>query len=193
MTKRPIALSGPSGVGKGTMIDLLLKEFPDKFKLSTSHTTRAPRPGEVHGVHYFFVTREDFTRDIAEGQFIEYNEYNNNLYGTSVKTVAKISEDGKICVLDVDIHGSSAIKKTNLNARLIFVTPGGANPIDELYKRLKGRGTDSEAAIQNRLAIAEKEFTFFIENDDLFDFVLVNDTIENCFKRLKEFLQHDLV
>jgi len=188
---RPVVIAGPSGVGKGTLIAMLLKEYP-KFKLSVSHTTRKPRPGEEHGVHYNYVTKEEFEQGIKDGKFIEYNNYNGNFYGTSTDAVKTIQKNGKICVLDVDINGCKSLKKTDLNCRYVFISPGDENPMAILESRLRGRATDDEVAIQRRLERAKEEMTYK-DIPGFFDFVIVNDDKDKAYVKLKDYLKQDLV
>jgi len=114
------------------------------------------------------------------------------LYGTSVDAVKHIVDDGKVCILDININGAKAIKKTNLDARFFFIFPPGDDPLVTLRKRLKGRGTDTDEQIERRLAIGKEELKFFKENDLFFDFVVVNDTLEESYAKLKNFLKEDL-
>eukprot|EP01127_Copromyxa_protea_P001302 TRINITY_DN11327_c0_g1_i1.p1 TRINITY_DN11327_c0_g1~~TRINITY_DN11327_c0_g1_i1.p1 ORF type:complete len:209 (+),score=60.89 TRINITY_DN11327_c0_g1_i1:46-672(+) len=186
----PLVLAGPSGVGKGTLGGMLLRDYPGLFQLSSSHTTRGPRPGEINGVHYWFVSREAFEKGLAEGKFLEYNEFNNNLYGTSVDAVASIQENGKVCLLDIDINGCKALKE-KMDARYVFITLPEPQ-LENLQSRLKGRGTDNDAAIQGRLAIAEKEIAFQKENPEFFAKVIVNDDLQTAYNELKEFLKEDI-
>ncbi len=139
--ERPIAIAGPSGVGKSTLIGRLLKEFPSKFGFSCSHTTRAPRPGEKHGVNYWFVSREEFKADVAAGKFVEWAEFSGNIYGTSKKAIKDVNTTGKTVLLDVDLQGIMSLRKTDLNPYCIFIVPPS---FEELERRLRGRGDTSE-------------------------------------------------
>lgn len=149
---RPLLISGPSGgklksnnwlnelVGKSTLIKRLLEELPEKFELCVSHTTRQPRPDEKDGVHYYFTTKEEMEKAIANGEFCESAEVHGNLYGTSFKAVQAITEKGKCCVFDVDVQGAQSIHKyykdRNDKPVFIFITPPS---IEELKQRLEGR------------------------------------------------------
>jgi len=188
---KPVVIAGPSGVGKGTLIAMLTEEYPDKFNVSVSHTTRQPRPGEKHGVNYFFVTREQFEADLKAGKFIESNLYNGHLYGTSIDAVRHIQESGKICVLDIDINGCISLKKTDLGCRYVFISPGEENPMEVLEKRLRGRATDDEGSIQRRLDRGKEELKYKDE-PGFFDVVIVNDAKEKAYVKLKQFLKEDL-
>lgn len=146
--RRPVVISGPSGVGKGTLFNLLRERHPDTFALSVSHTTRQPRAGESHGVHYYYVTHEDFEKLIAEDGFIEHAKFGGNRYGTSKQTVRDQTAKGQVVVLDIEMEGVKQLKKSDIEARYVFVAP----PSDEeLERRLKGRGTESEADVEKRL------------------------------------------
>lgn len=138
---RPIAIAGPSGVGKSTLIGRLLKDFPDKFGFSVSHTTRAPRPGEKHGVNYWYVTPDVFKADVAAGKFVEWAEFSGNFYGTSKQAIKDVNQTGKSVVLDVDVQGILSLRKTDLNPYCIFIVPPS---FEELERRLRGRGDTKE-------------------------------------------------
>ncbi|CAG2193232.1 E2.7.4.8 [Mytilus edulis] len=130
---RPIVISGPSGGGKSTLLTRLFKEFPDCFAFSVSHTTRNPRAGEQDGKDYFFVTRPDFEALMAENGFLEHAEFSGNRYGTSKKAVEDIQKTGRICILDVEVNGVKNIKKTDFNARYVFVKPPSIDVLDSLW------------------------------------------------------------
>ncbi|XP_032557968.1 guanylate kinase isoform X2 [Chiroxiphia lanceolata] len=129
---RPVVLSGPSGAGKSTLLKKLLKDYENIFGFSVSHTTRQPRPGEVNGKDYHFVTREEMQKEIDAGEFIEHAEFSGNMYGTSKGAVQAVQAQNQICVLDIDIQGVKTIKKTDLNPIYISVQPPS---IDILYIR----------------------------------------------------------
>ena len=146
---RPIVMCGPSGVGKGTLINRLMADFPGKFGFSVSHTTRAPRPGETDGVHYNFVEKSAMEADIADGKFLEHAHVHENIYGTSLAAVEAVATKGQVCVLDIDVQGAEIVKKSTLDALFVFIAPPS---MEELEKRLRGRGTEKEESIQKRLA-----------------------------------------
>lgn len=146
--RRPLVISGPSGVGKGTLFNLLCQRHPDTFTLSVSHTTRSPREGEQHGVHYFFVTRPEFENLIAEDGFVEHAQFGGNCYGTSKGTIAEQTSKGKVVVLDIEMEGVKQIKQSGMEARYIFVAPPSE---EELERRLRGRGTEKEESVLKRL------------------------------------------
>lgn len=176
-------VSGPSGAGKSTLLHRLFEEFPDRFGLSVSHTTRAPRQGEQDGREYNFTTREAFNQLVDEGGFIEHAQFGSNLYGTSVKAVIDVAEKGKICVLDIEMEGVKSIKKTDLDARFLFLQPPS---IEVLEQRLRGRQSDKEEAIQERLAQAEKEIDF-AKQPGVHDKIVVNDDLERAWQEFREF------
>ncbi|KAJ7801859.1 guanylate kinase/L-type calcium channel beta subunit [Mycena olivaceomarginata] len=154
---RPLVLSGPSGVGKSTLLQRLFAEFPDKFGFSVSHTTRAPRPGEVHGKQYFFVQTQEFKDLIAAGAFIEHAEFSGNFYGTSFETVRLVHEQGRRCILDIEAQGVRQIKASTLDPIYLFISPPS---LSALRTRLQGRGTETDASVQKRLATALKEIEY---------------------------------
>jgi len=177
--------AGPSGAGKSTLIKRLSAEFPSAFGFSVSHTTRKPRPGEVDGREYHFVDRTTMEKEIAEGLFIENAVYSGNMYGTSIKAVADVVTTGKICLLDIDMQGVLSVKKTELNPYYIFICPPS---MEELEKRLRGRGDTDEDAMAKRLATARIEMEYK-DKPDFWDLVLVNDKIDETYAHLKAFMQ----
>ena len=176
-----VVFSGPSGVGKGTV----LKEFlagRENVSLSISATTRQPRPGEEHGVHYYFLTREEFLKKVEEGNMLEYAQYNSNYYGTPKDKVDEALAQGKDIVLEIEVQGALLVKEKCPNALLIFVAPPSWQ---ELRDRLTGRGTEDAATIENRLNIAKQELTQAVH----YDYILVNDTIEAAAQRLEHIIE----
>ena len=174
---RPIVICGPSGVGKGTIINALLQKFPShKFGFSVSHTTRQPRPGEVNGTHYNFVSVEQIQNDIQEGKFLEYAGVHGNYYGTSLEAVQSVQSQGKLCILDIDVQGVQTIKSQGklLEALYVFVAPPS---VDNLEQRLKGRGTETEETLARRLGNAKREMEYGYGEDN-FDYVLVNGELD---------------
>ena len=147
-----LIISGPAGSGKGTVCSPLLKN--DDFVLSVSATTRAPRPGEVNGVNYHFITKEDFLSRIENDAMLEYTEYCGNFYGTPKKEAEEILETGKNLILEIEVDGASHVKKNYPEAILIFLLPPSF-AIQE--QRLRGRGTETEEKIRARLKRAEEE------------------------------------
>mmetsp|Transcript_5141 Transcript_5141/g.11219 ORF Transcript_5141/g.11219 Transcript_5141/m.11219 type:complete len:221 (+) Transcript_5141:191-853(+) len=183
---RPVVFCGPSGVGKGTLIDLLMKRFPEvdgraQFGFSVSHTTRQPREGEVDGRHYNFTTVDQMEKDIADGKFLEHANVHGNYYGTSIEAVASVQRAGKICVLDIDAQGVRNVRKSpDLNPIYLFIAPPS---MKELERRLRGRGTEEEESIQKRLGNARAEMDFGYETGN-FDRILVNSDLDATFEEL---------
>ncbi|KAI7758021.1 hypothetical protein M8C21_028261 [Ambrosia artemisiifolia] len=181
---RPLVISGPSGVGKGTLINMLMKEFPSMFGFSVSHTTRAPREKEQNGVHYHFSERNVMEEDIRSGKFLEYAAVHGNLYGTSIEAVDVVADAGKRCILDIDVQGARSVRASSLEATFIFVCPPS---FEELEKRLRARGTETEEQIQKRLRNAKAELEQG-SSPGLFDHILVNNDLEACYEQLKNIL-----
>merc|ERR1712087_460077 len=178
---RPVVVCGPRGVGKGTLLGRLMKDYPSEFGFSVSHTTRAPRPGEECGVHYHFVAKPDMEKAISRGEFIEYARVHSNMYGTSIAAVQAVSAAGKTCLLDIDVQGAESVKKSPLDAVFIFVAPPS---FEELEARLRARGTESEEKIQIRLRAARGELAY-LDKPGFFDAVIVNDDLEMAYRDLK--------
>ncbi|KAF6761449.1 guanylate kinase [Ephemerocybe angulata] len=179
---RPLVLSGPSGVGKSTLLQRLFKDFPDKFGFSVSHTTRAPRPGETHGQHYFFVSQDKFKDLLAQNAFIEHAEFSGNFYGTSFETVRNVQDQGRRCILDIEAQGVRQIKNTDLNPVYCFISPPS---LSSLRTRLQGRGTETEASVQKRLNMALKEIDF-AKQPNVHDLVIVNDDLDRAYELFKK-------
>ena len=180
MSPRPVVICGPSGVGKGTLINKLMADHPGKFGFSVSHTTRAPRPGEENGVHYHFAEKAAMEADIAAGKFLEYAHVHENIYGTSLAAVAAVASEGKICILDIDVQGAEIVKKSDLNAMFLFVSPPS---LEELERRLRGRGTEKEESIVTRMSNATKEMAK-TEEEGFFHRVIVNDDLDKAYGEL---------
>ena len=168
---RLIVFSAPSGCGKGTMLEEILKD--ERFAVSVSATTRAPREGEKDGVNYHFLTREDFEKRIAEGKFIEHAEYCQNLYGTLVSEVDGRLERGLNVILEIEPQGAMKIREKRPDAVFIFVVPPS---IGELRRRLKKRGTETDEVIEERVSKAAWE----ISQAEKYDYVIVNDALEDA-------------
>ncbi|KAJ7126558.1 guanylate kinase/L-type calcium channel beta subunit [Mycena crocata] len=179
---RPLVLSGPSGVGKSTLLQRLFAEFPDKFGFGVSHTTRAPRPGESHGKQYFFVQPQDFKDSIAAGAFIEHAEFSGNFYGTSFETVRTVQDQGRRCILDIEAQGVRQIKASSLDPIYLFISPPS---LSALRTRLQGRGTETDASVQKRLATALKEIQYAKE-PNVHDLVIVNDDLDRAYELFKK-------
>ena len=169
-------ISGSSGVGKGTVIKEFLKKHPD-FKLSISCTTRGMREGEVNGVNYFFLSKEEFKQFIENEEFLEWAEFSGNHYGTKKSFVEECLKNGDNLILEIDTKGALNVKRLMPDAVLIFIAPPS---LEELEARLRGRHTESEEAIQKRLDFVKLE----IENSKKYDYVVVNDTVDNAVNQI---------
>ena len=174
-----LAVSGPSGVGKGTMVKTLIARRED-VEESESCTTRAPREGEVHGKHYFFLSKEEFIRRIDEGDFLEYDEHFGNYYGTP-KSFVRETLPHKSIIMEIDVVGALNAKKEFPETVLVMVVPPS---VEELRRRLSGRGSETEAQIQNRLERMEYE----LSHADEYDYVVVNDDLEKAIRALEDII-----
>ncbi|KAJ5297988.1 hypothetical protein PENANT_c012G06344 [Penicillium antarcticum] len=181
---RPVVISGPSGTGKSTLLKRLFAEYPDTFGFSISHTTRAPRAGEKDGREYNFTTKEGFLDLVAQNGFIEHAQFGGNHYGTSVQAVKNIAEKERICILDIEMEGVKQVKKTDLNARFLFLAPPS---LEELEKRLRGRGTETEDSLQKRLAQAHNELEYS-KQEGAHDKIVVNDDLEKAYVELRDWV-----
>ncbi|OAY43185.1 guanylate kinase 2 [Manihot esculenta] len=184
---KPVVISGPSGVGKGTLISMLMKEFPTTFGFSVSHTTRASRGMEKDGVHYHFTERSVMEKEIKDGKFLEFASVHGNLYGTSIEAVEVVADAGKRCILDIDVQGARSVRASSLEAIFIFICPPS---MEELEKRLRARGTEAEEQILKRLRNAEAEMEQG-KSSGIFDHILYNDELEECYENLKKLLGLD--
>ncbi|MBD2546262.1 guanylate kinase [Planktothricoides raciborskii] len=167
-----IVLTGPSGVGKGTLLKLLLENHPEIY-LSISATTRSPRPGEIHGQHYYFLTKSQFAEMIAAGEFLEWAEFAGNHYGTPRKAIEEQIAQDKIVLLEIEVQGARQVRQSFPEAWQIFILPPS---VEELEKRIRGRGQDTEEAIEKRLQKAENELAVASE----FDIQIVNDDLNHA-------------
>jgi guanylate kinase len=167
---RLLVIAGPSGVGKGSIVAELLARNPERLSLSVSATTRAPRPGEVDGVHYRFVDDAGFDRMIAAGELLEWAEIVGHRSGTPRRPVEELREAGRDVILEIDVQGARQVRELVDDAVLIFVAPPS---LEELERRLRSRGTESEERIALRLATAARE----LEQRSSFDHVVVNDDL----------------
>lgn len=179
-TGKLIVLTGPSGVGKGTLVKSLLQSHPE-LVLSISMTTRCPRPGEVEGENYYFVDRDKFQQMIETQDLLEWAEFAGNFYGTPRLPVIENIKQGKLVLLEIEVQGARQIQQTFPEALRIFILPPS---MTELEKRLRGRGHDSEEAIVKRLQRATQE----VEVAEEFDVKLMNDNLEMALQSLEKVL-----
>lgn len=182
--RRPVVISGPGGVGKGTLITNLIKKHPKVFGKKASHTVRFPREGEIDGVHYFFIDQEKFNMMRDSDQFLEFNNFNGSDYGTSRKVVEDIIANGRVPIMEMDYHGIQQLKEQNYPARYIFLA---APSMEELERRLHSRGQDSEDKIKERLEIAKDEIKHS-EIDGFHDKTIVNDDLAKALMELEQYV-----
>ena len=187
--QKTVVICGPSGTGKTTMINKLMSDYPNVFEFSVSHTTRKPRVGELNGVNYYFVSKEEFSLGAKRGDFIESAEFSGNLYATSKQAIKEIQDKGKICILDLEMNGVKQIKSTkNIDPLYIFIKPPS---IAELESRLKGRKTETEESLAKRLTAAKSDLNnFSITN--MFDTVIINDEVGEATNQLAKFIFQDI-
>ena len=178
-----IIISGPSGVGKGTIYKALLNEFNGWY--SVSMTTRNIREGEIDGVNYYYISKEEFQKRIDDGKVLEYNIYNDNYYGTPKDKILEKMNEGVNVFLEIDVNGARNIKGMFPDALLIYIAPPS---IEELRNRLINRGTESLDVIENRLKIAETE----LKQVDFYDYVVVNDDLDDALNQAREVLKKEL-
>ncbi|MFM7733687.1 MAG: guanylate kinase [Cyanobium sp.] len=169
---RLILITGPSGVGKGTLVARLMQRHPELW-LSVSATTRAPRAGEEEGRHYFFLSREAFEREVAAGGFLEWAEFAGNLYGTPRAAVQERLEAGRPVLLEIELEGARQVRRSFPGGFQVLLRPPS---LQELERRIRGRGSDSEEAIRRRLERAREE----LQAEAEFDAVVVNDDLEQA-------------
>lgn len=174
-------VSAPSGAGKSSLIAAFLKQTASKAQVSISHTTRQPRPGEKHGVHYYFSTVEEFEDLIAQGLFLEYANVFGNYYGTSIPMIEQSLAQGIDVFLDIDWQGAQQVRLKMPNCKSIFILPPS---LQELERRLIGRGQDSAAVIASRMEKAISE----MEHYDEYDYLIINDNFEQSLAELQAVL-----
>jgi guanylate kinase len=174
---RVFVITGPSGVGKGTLIRALLERVPE-LELSVSATTRRPRPGETQGVDYWFMSDDEFQQRIDAGEFVEWAEYSGRRYGTLRSELERRTQSGIPVVLEIEVQGARQVREAMPEAVQIFIVPPS---LDALRVRLVGRGTDDPEDVERRLRVAEEE----LEARDEFGHVVVNDRLEDAASRLE--------
>jgi guanylate kinase len=177
-------ITGPSGVGKGTLIRALLQRVPE-LELSVSATTRHARPGETQGEHYHFLADEEFQRRIGAGEFVEWAEYSGRRYGTLRSELEDRVRSGRSVVLEIELQGARQVRESVPDAVQVFIAPPSA---DTLRLRLVGRGTDTSDDIERRLDVAEEE----LAARDEFAYVVVNDRLEDAVERLVEIVRGEM-
>ena len=184
MSKRGmlIVLSGPSRVGKGTVRKAIFAQDNNKFDYSVSMTTRQMRPGEVNGKDYYFVTKEEFEKEIAEGGMLEYAQYVDNYYGTPLKYVNEMLDEGKDVFLEIEVKGAMQVREKVPDGLFIFLTPPD---LMELRQRLVNRGTDDLDVIDMRMKKAVDE----IEMMQNYDYAVVNDEVEAAAEKIKTIIR----
>ena len=179
--RRLLVVSGPSGAGKDTVVKYLMEAHPE-IEISVSATTRAMRPGEEEGVNYYYMTNAQFEEKLARGEILEHVNYCGKYYGTPKSEVDRRIAAGTTVVLVIEVVGAANIKRMYPESTLVFILPPS---MEELARRLRGRGTEDEAAVQKRLARAEEE----LREKDAYDFAIVNDDARRCAVELYEILR----
>lgn len=176
-----LIVSGLSGAGKGTICSRLIEKYPE-FEFSVSATTRDPRPGETHGKEYFFITTEEFEEKIRKNELLEYAKYVNHYYGTPADWVRKMLDAGKNVILEIELQGAFQVKEKLPDAVTVFILPPS---MEELERRLRGRGTETDEQIKGRLARAEEEMAYV----DRYDHVIVNEEVEKSVEMLYDIVR----
>ena len=178
-----VIMSSPSGGGKTTIIQRILKQYPDAFAYSISATTRKMRPGEKDGVDYFFLSEQEFQQDVENSKFLEWEEVHGYYYGTPLSYIEKLVTTGKHVFLDIDVNGALQVKKKYPGKAItIFIAPPS---VDELIKRLKNRKTDSDQEINRRLQRIPME----MEKSDQFEFIIINEEIGKSVREVLEIIR----
>ena len=172
-----LIISGPSGCGKSTLLKEVYKDIDDYY-FSISTTTRTPRIGEVNGVDYFFVTKEEFEKDINNGDFLEYAKVHDNYYGTSLKPINKALDESKLVIFDIDVQGHEIVRKklSSITTSVFITTPS----LEVLESRLNSRNTDSIEIIEKRIKNAKGEVEYFQD----YDYLIINDDLQTAAKQL---------
>jgi len=181
MQKKLFVISGCSGVGKGTVINKFMERNKD-FILSVSCTTRKPRQGEIDGVHYFFLTKEEFEKNIKDDKFLEYAQFAENYYGTKKKFIKQKFEEGYNIILEIETNGALQVKEKMPEAILIFIAPPS---LEELEQRLRGRHTEDENTIQKRLSQVKTE----LERSQKYDYIVINDNVDRAVEEIESIVK----
>ncbi len=176
-----VVISGPSGVGKGTIVKELLKRT-NKFSLSVSSTTRLPREGEENGREYFFISKDEFLNGINKNEFVEYAQFAGNYYGTRISNIENIINSGRNIILEIEVQGAMQIKNKFPDSKLIFIMPPN---IEELKHRLISRNTESQEAIKLRLAQVDRE----LKEAEKFDKKIINDKLDKAITDILDILE----
>lgn len=184
MNKKLFVISGCSGVGKGTVINKFMERNKD-FILSVSCTTRNPRPGEVDGINYFFLTKEEFEKNIKEDKFLEHAQFAGNYYGTKKKYIKQKFEEGYNIILEIETNGALQVKEKMPESVLIFIAPPS---LEELEHRLRGRHTEDEETIQKRLAQVKIE----LERSQKYDYTVINDNINRAVEEIEDIVRKNV-
>ena len=174
-------ISGPSGVGKGTICKKIL-EADGNMRFSVSMTTRAPREGEVEGVDYYYVSKDKFLELLQEGELLEHNKFVDNYYGTPRRNVVEWTESGHDVLLDIDYHGAFQVRESYPEAVLIFIAPPS---VEELKSRIRGRGTETEEQIEGRIAQAMED----LAQADEYDYLVLNDDVNTAVWKVQQIMR----
>ncbi len=177
-----IVLSGPSGTGKGTVCGLVRQHLGESVKYSVSATTRKPRQGEEHGREYFFYSKEDFEKLREQNGFLEWAQVYDNYYGTPRAFVEDVLASGKDCILEIDPQGALQVRKATKDAVLVFIAPPS---LEELRRRLTGRGTESAEEVEKRLSCAESELAY----RDQYAYIIINDDVEVAADKMEAIMK----
>lgn len=180
-----IVLSGPSGVGKGTILKKFVNDPSLKLAFSISMTTRAKREGEEEGVNYYYVTKERFQEAIDNGELLEHAEFVGNCYGTPLKEVERLRNEGKNVLLEIEVQGAQQVMAKAKDALTIFIVPPS---MEELEKRIRGRGTESDEVIECRLAKAKGELAL----KDKYEYVVCNDDVDRAATEITNIIQEHM-
>lgn len=170
----PLIISGPSGVGKSTLISKLFRRFPHQFQFSVSCTTRPPRVREKNGVHYHFLTQSEFSQKIEDSAFIEYCQVHQHFYGTLLSEVEKVVNAGKICLLDIDVQGALKISEKKIPFNGIFIKPKYMKALED---RLRARNSDSEDSIRTRISNSIAEIEAASNNSHIYKHIVISDDL----------------